>query len=66
MFEDKDILCFFEDFTDSTPSMKDNFSIMVWNAQGAGNIHFLNTLREVIRRYDPKILALVEVKISGQ
>jgi len=41
-----------------------NFSLLVWNVQGAGSEVFLNTLKEMIRRYDPKVLVLVETKIS--
>ena len=39
---------------------------MTWNVQGAGNARFLNTLKELIRKYDPTILVLVETKISGR
>ncbi|KAJ8430840.1 LOW QUALITY PROTEIN: hypothetical protein Cgig2_034167 [Carnegiea gigantea] len=42
-----------------------NFTIHVWNVQGAGGDNFLHTLKEIIRRYDPKIVALVETRISG-
>lgn len=38
-------------------------SIMIWNCQGAGSKVFFNTLAELLRRYDPSILALVETKI---
>jgi len=34
--------------------------------QGAGKISFLNTLKELIRKYDPLIVALVETRISGR
>jgi len=36
------------------------------DVQGAGSASFLNTLKELIRKYDPKIMALVETKISGR
>jgi len=45
---------------------KNNFSIMTWNVQGAGSVRFLNILKELIRKYDPTIMVLVETKISGR
>jgi len=39
---------------------------MTWNVQGAGSASFLNTLKELIRKYDPTIMALMETKISGR
>jgi len=45
---------------------KNNISLMIWNVQGAGNTSFLNTLKELIHKYDPKIVALVETKINGR
>jgi len=44
---------------------RQNFSIFVWNAQGVGSSNFLYTLKDFIRIYDPKILVLVETKISA-
>ncbi|KAJ8440029.1 hypothetical protein Cgig2_020517 [Carnegiea gigantea] len=41
------------------------FSILTWNVQGAGSCEFLYTLKEFIRKYSPKVLMLVETKISG-
>ncbi|KAJ8446351.1 hypothetical protein Cgig2_005882 [Carnegiea gigantea] len=38
---------------------------MIWNCQVVGNKIFSNTLSELLRRYDPTILALVEIQISG-
>ena len=40
-------------------------SIMVCNCQDATSRLFLNTLAELLRCYDPAILALVETKVSG-
>ncbi|KAJ8431960.1 hypothetical protein Cgig2_024271 [Carnegiea gigantea] len=45
---------------------RQNFYILVWNSQGASSKSFLCTLKEFIRIYDPKILVLLETKISGQ
>jgi len=39
---------------------------MIWNVQGAGSTSFLNTLKELIRKFDPKIVVIVETKISGR
>jgi len=41
-------------------------NIITWNVQGAGSGDFLRVLKELIRLYDPKVLALFETKISGQ
>ena len=43
----------------------ENFNILVWNVQGAGNRHFMHILREHIRTHNPSIMALVETRISG-
>jgi len=43
-----------------------NLSLLVWNVQAAGSRNFLLTLKESIYKHDPQILALVEIKISGQ
>jgi len=45
---------------------KNYLSIMIWNVQGAGSRSFQYTLKELIHKYDPTIVALVEIKISGQ
>ena len=45
--------------------MLSSFTMMVWNYQGVGNQVFLNTMKELIRRYNPCILALLETKVSG-
>jgi len=55
-----------EEFMDSRTTLYNKFSVMVWNCQGAGNGQFFNTLHKLLRPYKPKILALVETKISGQ
>ena len=39
--------------------------IIVWNAQGVAGRGFLYILRELLRRYSPSILVLIETKISG-
>ncbi|KAJ8448033.1 hypothetical protein Cgig2_028909 [Carnegiea gigantea] len=39
--------------------------ILVWNAQGVASRGFLHTLKELLRQYAPKILVLLETKISG-
>ncbi|KAJ8429057.1 hypothetical protein Cgig2_025046 [Carnegiea gigantea] len=54
-----------EQITEHDNSTSRSNSIMVWNCQGAGSKTFFNTLAELLRRYDPSILALVETKISG-
>jgi len=41
------------------------FNIMVWNVQGAGGREFLNIIREHIWVHKPRIIALVEMHISG-
>ncbi|KAJ8432687.1 hypothetical protein Cgig2_016360 [Carnegiea gigantea] len=43
-----------------------NLSITVWNVRGAGTKDFLLTLKELINQHRPNILALMEMKISGQ
>jgi len=43
-----------------------NLSVMVWNVRGAGSKDFLLTLKELINRHRPNILALMEMKINGQ
>jgi len=48
-----------------TQQLAVNKTILAWNVQGAGNRSFLATLKELIRRYSPTILLLVETKISG-
>ena len=45
---------------------KDKFiSFLVWNVQGVVKSEYLLTLKELIRTYEPKVLALVETKVSG-
>jgi len=39
--------------------------IHAWNVQETGSKGFLVTLKELIQRYSPKILVLVETRISG-
>jgi len=48
------------------PMNRQNLYILVWNLQRAGIRNFLCTLKEFIHIYDPKILVLLETKISGQ
>ncbi|KAJ8431618.1 hypothetical protein Cgig2_001095 [Carnegiea gigantea] len=40
-------------------------SILVWNVQGTASGQFLCPLKELIRRYSPNNLVLLETKISG-
>lgn len=42
-----------------------NTSILAWNVQGAGSKEFLSTLKELIRRYSPKISLWMETRITG-
>ena len=41
------------------------FNILVWNVQGAGGKEFLNIMKEHIRVHKPRLIALVETRISG-
>lgn len=41
-----------------------NLSILVWNVQEVSSENFLLTLKELIHKYNPTILALVETKLS--
>ncbi|KAJ8432430.1 hypothetical protein Cgig2_016060 [Carnegiea gigantea] len=43
-----------------------NPSIMVWNVRGAASKDFHLTLKELIKRYNPSVIGLLETKISGQ
>ncbi|KAJ8423447.1 hypothetical protein Cgig2_008936 [Carnegiea gigantea] len=43
-----------------------NPSIMVWNVRGAASKDFHLTLKELINRYNPSVIGLLETKISGQ
>ena len=45
--------------------IRQNFSIFVWNVQGARSSKLQHTLKEFIRIHDPQIVVLVETKISG-
>ena len=47
--------------TDSLP-----ISCMIWNVQGAGSKAFLAALKELIKRHNPKVLALVETHMGGE
>ena len=47
-------------------SMDPQLSLLVWNAQGAGGSGFLSTIRELIRLHDPKVLALIDTRVSGR
>lgn len=40
--------------------------ILCWNSRGASNQDFLWEIREMMRHHQPKILILLEPKISGQ
>jgi len=42
-----------------------SLSIMIWNCQRAESRLFYGSLVELRRLYDPTILALMEIKISG-
>ncbi|KAJ8450542.1 LOW QUALITY PROTEIN: hypothetical protein Cgig2_020179 [Carnegiea gigantea] len=42
-----------------------NTPILAWNVQGARSKGFRITLKEIVRKYSPKILLLVETRISG-
>ena len=37
-----------------------DLKLFVWNVRGAGNIHFLNELKEHLRLHRPHIVALLE------
>jgi len=39
---------------------------MTWNVQGTDSNNFLYTLKELVRRFNPKVIALGETRISGQ
>lgn len=43
--------------------MKSN--ILVWNCQGAANPRFHRVIKEYLRDFDPKMVILVETKVSG-
>lgn len=43
-----------------------NLSILTWNTSGAGNNVFLNSIRDLIRTHDPRVIALIEPRISGE
>ncbi|KAJ8421609.1 hypothetical protein Cgig2_021851 [Carnegiea gigantea] len=40
------------------------FNMLISNVQGAGSREFLHTLKELIRKYSPTLLALVKTKFS--
>ena len=40
--------------------------MIIWNCNGAASRSFLCTLKDVIHRYKPGILGLLETKVSGQ
>ena len=40
--------------------------MIIWNYNGAASRSFLCTLKDVIHRYKPGILGLLETKVSGQ
>lgn len=41
-------------------------TILSLNCRGAGNQQFLRNLRDLIKVHDPKIMAILEPRISGQ
>lgn len=41
-------------------------NILIWNVHGAGNHDFLSALRELLRIHDPRVLALVKPRLSGE
>ncbi|KAL8129365.1 hypothetical protein V2J09_018520 [Rumex salicifolius] len=45
--------------------IKSEISIITWNAQEAGSMEFMITLKEIIRINNPTILVLVETRMSG-
>ena len=53
-------------FVDQQNMNLNHFSILMWNLQGAASCNFLFTLKEFIRKHDPKIMILVETKVSGE
>ena len=59
----EDILLISDYFMDRQISNSVSPSIMIRNCQGAASRLSLNTLAELIRRYDPPNLVLVETKI---
>ncbi|KAJ8422940.1 hypothetical protein Cgig2_008698 [Carnegiea gigantea] len=51
---------------DSSSSNKNKLLVMTWNIQGIDSNNFLYTLKELIRCFNPKVIALGETRISGQ
>ncbi|KAL9241036.1 hypothetical protein vseg_015196 [Gypsophila vaccaria] len=54
--------------TDRIPTLSPNLppvSCMVWNIQGTRNKNKVNALKEVVNRYKPSILALIETHMDG-
>ncbi|XVF74117.1 hypothetical protein PTKIN_Ptkin13bG0034500 [Pterospermum kingtungense] len=39
--------------------------LLVWNCQGAASNEFLRLLRDLLRQHQPKILGLLETRVSG-
>lgn len=43
-----------------------SLNILTWNTSGAGNNDFLNAFRDIVRIHDPRVVALIEPRISGE
>lgn len=54
----------FKFLMNSTTLPSGSLSIIVWNCRGAGSRIFSH-MRELVRRYNPVIFALMENKVSG-
>lgn len=54
------------DALQQTVVFMDSINILTWNTCGAGNNDFLNSVRDIIRVHDPRVIALAEPRISGE
>ena len=41
-------------------------NIITWNIEGARSCEFFRILKDIIKTYNPKVLAIFETQISGQ
>ncbi|PPD84828.1 hypothetical protein GOBAR_DD18234 [Gossypium barbadense] len=60
------LLASLQNHGDSTEAVRvEDIDIIVWNCQGTGHPNFHRFLKEYLREFDPRVVVLVETRVSG-